>query len=41
MVYTLVVFDTESTFPSQENVRCIDERGINAAFVSYTSKFHR
>ena len=37
---TLVVFDTESTFPSQENVRCIDERGINAAFVIYAGKFH-
>ena len=37
---TLVVFDTESTFPSQENVRCIDESRINAAFVTYTSKFH-
>ena len=37
---TLVVLDTESTFPSQENVRCIDESRINAAFVTYTSKFH-
>ena len=37
---TLVVFDTESTFPSQQNVRCIDESRINAAFVTHTSKCH-
>ena len=37
---TLIVFDTESTFTSQENVRCTDGSRINAAFVTYTSKFH-
>ena len=35
---TLVVFDTESTFPSQETVRCIDESRINGAFIVHASK---
>ena len=35
---TLVVFDTESTFPSQGNVRCSDESGLYGASVIHERK---